>query len=161
MPVRLLLEIMGRLEELCFSEMRADQLQAYRESAGEPARYRERRQTGEISSDGIDVIEVHLNRIIHLLADAKGRGRGRRADHEIHGGECAGEVVADQLPNLLRLKILVIVVTGGQHIRPRQYPSLDFWAETLAARAHIQFSQVVKLLGTMPVAHAVEAGKIR
>ena len=68
MPVGCLLISVRDIEQLCFAEIVADQLQTRRQVAGETTWNRHSRQSGEVDGNGIDVREVHLDRISRFFA---------------------------------------------------------------------------------------------
>ena len=161
MPVGFLLVGMRHVEQLRFGEMRARDLQAHRQIAHEAAGNRHGRHAGEIRADRVDVVEIHLDRIRGLRADAEGDvGRGGAHEH-VDFRERALEVLVDQLPHALRLQVVRVVVAGGQHVRARHDAALDLGAEALAARALVQVHQILRILGAIAVTHAVEAREVR
>ena len=75
---RRLLEHLGGAEQRRLVEGLADELQAERQAVfREARRHRDARQAGEIHRHGEDVVQVHGDGIVHLLADGEGRRRRR------------------------------------------------------------------------------------
>ena len=93
-PVGLALVAVGDVEQPLLAEVRADELQCRPASrCTEAAGHRDRRQPGEIGADGVDVIQVHRDRIAGLGAQLEGRRRRGRTDQHIDLVEGALEVV--------------------------------------------------------------------
>src|SRR5579885_416778 len=105
-PIRLALVRMRGREEPFLREMRADDLQADRQPAGEAAGNRQRREAGKIRADRVDIVEVHGHGIRSLGAELEGGRRRRRPHDHIDLLECPLEVARDELADLLRLQIV-------------------------------------------------------
>ena len=71
------------------------------------------------------------------------------------------EIVRDQVPHLLRLEVVRIVVTGGQHVRTGHDAALDLSAEAFAAAATIKIQEILRIFGTTPETHAIESRQVR
>jgi hypothetical protein len=71
------LERMSHVKDGLLVEGAADDLQANRQPAGEAARHRDPRQSGDIDRDRVNVGQVHLQWVVGLLSQPK---RGRRRD---------------------------------------------------------------------------------
>jgi hypothetical protein len=104
--------------------------------SGEPAGNRQRRQAGEVRADGVDVVQVHRDRVGDLRARARrpawatsGPPAGR------HLLERAAKSSLIRCRQLLRLEVIGVVVAGGQHVGARHDAPLDLGAEALGARA--------------------------
>ena len=82
MPFRRLFVGVRDAQDGRFVEMFADDLQADRHAvAVKAAGQRERRQAGQIDRDRVDIRQIHLQRVLDLLADLeRRRRRGRRDD---------------------------------------------------------------------------------
>ena len=134
-----LLQRVGGLEQLLLGEGRARR-SGSRPAArgpppvglGEPGRDRDRRDPGEAHRHGEEVVEVHRERVVGLLAEPEGdRGRGR-GDDEVDRREGRGEVLGDLRPHLLRLAVVGVVVAGGERVGAEHDPPLHLGAEALA-----------------------------
>ena len=103
-PVVRLLVGVGDGEEVGFREGLTDELHADRQSAlADSAGQAHSGQSGQVDVDGEDVAQIHLDRIVGLLADLEGgEGRGRR-HQEVDFLEGVLEITADQGANLLSL----------------------------------------------------------
>ena len=141
--------------------MRADQLQADGQATRETTRQRHRRQPREVRADGVDVVEVHGDRVVALGADGeRGRGRGR-PKQQVAVRESPGEIGADELSHALGLEVIGVEVAGRQHIGAGHDPALDLGAEALTARARVEVCEVPRGVAAMTEAHTVEAREVR
>ena len=147
-------------------EGRGQHLDAGRQAVllGKPARHRDAGHAGEVRRDGGDVVEVHRQRVVELLADPERRGRRRRRDQHVGLLERGREVALDQGPHLLRLPVVGVVVAAGERVGAEDDPPLHLLAEAgVAGRAHhVLGARVVDPLRDHPqaVAHRVEAGEV-
>ena len=53
-------------------------------------------QSGEIGADGVDVVQVHGDRIVGLGTELEGRRRRGRPDQQIHLLEGGAKIIGDQ-----------------------------------------------------------------
>ena len=106
-----------------------------------------------------DVAQVHLQRVLALLANAEGGGGSHRAGDGIHIGKGAGKVILDEGAHLLRLAVVGVIVACAQRVGAEHDASLDLGAEATAARLAVILEHGV---GARAVAeaHAVEAGQV-
>ena len=87
-PLGVALERVGGAQDGGFVEHPADQLEADRQAirsrarrVDEPARHADRRQSREVGAHREDVGEIHLQRVVGLLAEPERRNRaGRHRD---------------------------------------------------------------------------------
>ena len=74
----------GDAQQRRLVEQPAGQLQADRQAiGGEAARHADRRQAGQVRADGEDVGQIHLQRIVDLLAEPERRRRARRHGDDV------------------------------------------------------------------------------
>src|SRR5688572_14419707 len=79
-----------------FIPVPAEYLQAYwKRRRGETAGNTDSRNAGQICRHGINVVQVHGQRIVELLADKKGRRRRRRSKNRVAAGKGIDEVLLD------------------------------------------------------------------
>ena len=83
MPVADLLVLVPDIQQARLVKIITDHLQANRQAIAKPGRYRDRRQTGEIDGDRIDIRQVHTDRIIRLFTQLEGDRRCRRPHDDI------------------------------------------------------------------------------
>src|SRR5437667_5255701 len=127
----------------------------------ESARNRNSRSARQVAGDGEDIVQVHLDRVVGLVADRK-RGRRRcRADDDVAAFVDALEILGNQPPHLLRLEVVRIVIAMREHVGADQDPTLDLGAETFGPRLLVHVEQVGILLRTVTIAHAVETRQVR
>ena len=112
-----------------------DQLQPDRQPVPgvQSGRHREARQRRQVAGDGVDVGQVHLQRVVDLLARAEGDGGRDRAGHHVAPLEGPVEVAADQRADLLGLQVVGVVVAGRERVGPEHDAPLDLGAEALVA----------------------------
>ena len=137
-----------------------EKLEADGEARGEAAGQRERGQAGEVRGHGEDVLEVHLQRVARLLAEAKGRRRRRGRRDRVARLEGALEVAADERPHLLRAQVVRVVVAGGERERAEDDAALDLGPEARVACPPVHRAQVGVSAFATAVAHAVVAGEV-
>src|SRR3569832_946332 len=156
-PVRDLLILVRDVEQPRLVEIIADELQTHRALADEAGRDGHAGQPRHVHRDGVDVGEIHGDRIAALLADVEGDGgRGRPRDHvDLFEG------VADELAQLLRLQVIRVVIAGRQHVGADHDAALHFRAEAFAARALVEIEQIFRRLTAVTETHAVVAREIR
>src|ERR1043166_404846 len=161
-PVSHLLVSVCDFQNRTFAERLAEQLQAdwqlriSAESAGQA----EAADSREIARDREHIREIHLNRIIALLADFE-RRRGRCRCHDrINLLESLDEVLANERADFLRAQIKRVVVAAAQHVRAEDDTSFHFRAESLPAGLAVKFDRV-GAIHTRAVADAVKAREVR
>src|SRR5579872_1512756 len=144
------------VQQSALAEMGTDDLQTNRQFANEAARNGDSRQTCEIGADRVDVIEIHGDRIRGLGTYGECRRRRRRTHQYIHLAEGTTEVRSDELPDLLRLEVVSIVVTRGQHVGACHDTTLHLGPESFTARAFVQIHQIARLLATMTESDTID-----
>src|SRR6185437_9012101 len=83
-----------------FVKRLADHLQAERQTfARKTGGHRHRRQTRQVDGHREDVVEIHGQRVVHLVADAERSGGSRRRQDGIDAPESGIEVPRDQRAN--------------------------------------------------------------
>jgi hypothetical protein len=160
-PVGRELELMRRAEQPRLREVRPDELQSQGQPVDETARRRHAGQSREVRADGVDVVQIHGDRVVDLGADGEGRSRRRGPGEQIHLLECGAKIVRDQAAHALCLQIVRIEIAGRQHVGAGHDAALDLGAEPLAARALVEVGEILRALAAVAVAHAVEARQVR
>ena len=131
---------------------------------GQAARHRDAGHAREVGGDGRQVVEVHRQRVVELLAELERRRRRGRREQHVGVGERLREVLADQRAHLLRLAVVGVVVAARQGVRAQDDAALHLVAEAgLAGRPHhLLGAGRLDALGVrpQPVAHRVEAGQV-
>ncbi len=151
---------MGDLEQGGFLEVGRQELQADGQALlVEAAGQAEAGDAGQAGGQGEDVLQVHGQGVVHVLAQAEGGGGGGGGGDEIHLLEGALEVLLDQGADLLGLVVVGVVVAGGQGVGAEHDAALDLGAELLATRVVEDIPHAVGL-GARAVADAVEAGQV-
>jgi len=160
-PVRQLLKLVRNPQQLAFVEGRCLELQTDGQLAGcQTAGDRDAWQAREVGADGVDVAEVHGQRIVEFFSEAKGGSRGDRASDDVHSLECFRKIVRDAAADFECFQVVGIVVSGGQRVRAEHDAALDFGTESLTATLAVEIDQVIELFRSMSVMNAVEAGEI-
>lgn len=146
----------ARLVEIPADELHADG-EAVRFAHGE----REAGEPGEVQGHGVDVHEVHLERIINDGAEFPRRDRRNGAEQGVAGAERVQVVLADEAADLRGLLVVGVVVPGGKDVGAEQDAALDFLPEALAAGTAVEVVEILGIGGAVAVAHAVEPGEVR
>ncbi len=95
----------------------------------------------EIGVDGVDVAQIHFERVVELASKLEGGcRRGRRKEH-IDLLECAVEITPNQRPYTLAFRVILVVVTGRQNVRAQHDTPLHFLAKPLRTRGCIKLLQ--------------------
>ena len=101
--------------------------------ATKPHGHREPGDAREVGGHREDVGQVHLQRVVGLLAQPEGgRGRGRRRDH-VARREGGLEIAPDQGADLLGAQVVGVVVARGQDERAEDDAALHLGPEALVA----------------------------
>ena len=119
---------------------------------------------GQVGGDGREVVEVHRDRVVDLLAQLERGGRRGRRDQHVGLLEGGREVARDQRAHLLGLAVVGVVVAAGQGVGAEDDPALHLVAEPgLAGGAHdVLGRRRLDPLGEHPqaVAHGVELREV-
>ena len=139
-------ESIREAEHLLLVEMIAENLQPDRQAfACCAARHAHAGNARQAAGDGVNVGQIHLHRIVHLLADSesgKGRNRARRWHPP---AESVREIARDQRAHFLRFQIIRVVIAVAQHVSAQHDAALHFGAEAFAARVAIHVAQRVRM----------------
>ena len=93
-------------------------------------------------------------------AQLPGHGGCDRACDQIALLKSTIEVIGDEPTNLLRAKIVRVVITMTQYISTDQDAAFHFGAKAFCARAPVEIPQVAWVGCAMTIAHAVKAAQI-
>ena len=129
---------------------------------GQSRRQRHPGDAGQVRGDRRDVVQVHRQRVVELLAELERRGRRRRGDEHVGLLERGREVALDERADLLRRAVVGVVVARRQRVGAQDDAALDLVAEALAAGGgHDALGRRV-VLRDHPQAepHAVELGQV-
>jgi hypothetical protein len=91
-------------------EVRTNEVQANRQAIYQAAGHRYAGQSGEIRTDRVDVVEVHRDRVIGLVAELEGGCRRCWPGNDVDIRKGLPEIASNQLPYLLSLEVVRIVV---------------------------------------------------
>ncbi len=116
----------------------------------------------EVRRDRREVVEVHGQRVVELLAELERRGGRRRRDQHVDLLERGVEVALDERAHLLRAAVVGVVVAGAQRVGAEDYPALDLGAEPgLARRRHdVLDGAAAGRVHAEAEAHRVELGEV-
>src|SRR3569832_2990093 len=111
MPVGGAMVLVGDVEHLRFAEIVADQLQSDRQAPGiEAARQAHARQACQVGGNGVEVVQVHLDRVVGFLDELESStGRGG-AEDVVVVFVCFVVVVGVLVSVFLRLQVIGVVV---------------------------------------------------
>src|SRR5205823_8216187 len=107
-----------------------------------------------------DVGKIHRQRISCFLSDLERHGWRGRCEDDVHLLECFLKISEHQRTDFQSLQVVRIVVSSTQSISAQQYPTLDFFAESVMARSAIHLLETGVAGLAQTVAHAIVAGKI-
>ena len=158
MPVGFFLVEMRKVQHLLFCEVRPNQLQTGGQASNAAAWNRDARHTGEVYRYRIDVIQIHLHRVIYFLADLKCRSRRSRASQNIDLLETTLQIIINQLPDFLGLQVIGIVVTGRQHVGACHDAPLNLITETFHTRTFVKAFKIITISSAMAETHTIKAG---
>src|SRR4051812_15421679 len=136
-----LLHHFAKREQRLLVERTADQLQPKRQTLGVLAGgHGDARQSGHVHRHRKDVVEIHLDRIGALFADAEGRRRRRRRQDRVDAFcKTVLKVLLDQGADFLRAQVIGVVIAGREHIGTDHDAAADFVAKPLGAGLLVQF----------------------
>ena len=142
-------------------ELRPLQLQADGQTVvGETARDTDAADASQVATDGVNVTQVHRQRVGRLFARLEGGGGSGGARQHIALAEHLLKVLQDQPANLERLQVVGVDVAAGQGIGAQHDAALHLGAESLAAAAAVLLDEVALLRRAVTVAHPVETGQV-
>ncbi len=79
---------------------------------------------------------------------------------QVEATEGPVEVLDDEGAGPLGLRVVGVVVAGGERIGAQHDAALHFGTEALAAGAHVHIVEVLGVRGPVAVTHPVEAGQV-
>ena len=113
MPPSHLLILVSYVQQMAFGEVIANDLHPDWEVIRKPNRQGHAGKSGQVDGDGINVGQIHRDRVCTFFAEAESDG-GRGWPHDdIDFFKCALEIIADQPADFLRFQIIGILITGG------------------------------------------------
>ena len=107
-----------------------------------------------------NIREIHLQRIVHLLANFECDAGRNRADDHVDLIESVIEILLYERAYFLRLQVVRVVVPGAERVRAEHDAPLDFGAEPIAARLAHHFPHLVAFLKAITVLDAVVARQV-
>ena len=117
--------------------MEADRQAAGGEAAGE----RNAANPGQVGADGVEVNQVHRDRVVGLLAQLEGgRGRDRAAD-QVNLLEGLKKILPDQPSHPQGLRVIGVVIAGREGVGTKHDSPLDLRPEALGAAAAVHLDQ--------------------
>jgi len=120
----------------------ADYLDPHGEPAHPTARQAHARKAAHVEGRRVDVHEVHLKGIIHLLSGPERRAGRDGRQKAVHMLEGAVKVFLDQPPYLLGLEVIGVVIARGEDITPKHYSTLDLRAESFTPGGLVHFCKI-------------------
>ncbi len=100
---------------------------------GEAAGYADARNTSEISVYGVNIVEIHFERVIRLFTELEGRPRGGGAENRIAIFKRPIKVTFDESADLQSAQVIGIVIAARKGVGAQHDPSFNFGAETLSS----------------------------
>ena len=136
MPAGRLLKGMRQPEKGRLFKMSAHQLHADRQVLRvKPDRESQPRHARQVGRQGEDILKVHGQRVIAVLADLEGGGGRHRRGDRIHRGEGRIEICPDQGAHFLRLPVIGVVIAGRKRVGAQHDAPLDLGAKAPPARS--------------------------
>ncbi len=124
-------------------------------------RNRNPRNAGQICGHGVNVRQIHCQRIINFFAQLERRRRTSRRHDRVHFFERIVKVARQQCAHALRFQIISIVISGAQRIRSQHDSAFHLGAESMIARATIHVGQRSRIFRAKSITHAVKARQVR
>ena len=78
----------------------------------EAARNADAADARQVAGNGENIAQIHLQRIVRLLADLERRRRRSRRHHRVHLLERLQKIVADERADFLRPQIICVVIAA-------------------------------------------------
>ena len=150
----------GHAEQHRLAERRRQHLHPDGQAVGaRPEGHRDGGVSREVRGDGAHVVHVHRHGVVHLGPEVE--GRRRRGGAEQHVDRLVGPVEGPhhQRPHPLGLRVVRVVVAGGQRVGAEHHPALDLGAEARRAGRGVHGCHVLAV-DPQPVADAVVAGQV-
>src|SRR6266702_3193690 len=155
MPRALFVSV-GDLQNGLFAKRFAEQLQAYRKFWGQRSRFRvagrgeaagntDPADAGDVRSDGENIGQIHLERVVRFFTDFERRGGRGGRDNGIHVLERFQKILANEGADLLGPQVIGIVVAAAEDVSAEDDAAFDFSAETGAARSAVELNRVTTL----------------
>ena len=160
MPVRSLLVGVGQVEQGRLRKVRPDELQPHRQPVGKAAGDGHRRQAGNVGRQGVDVHQVHLQRVVHPFPDGEGGYRGHRRRQGVNPLKNAGKILPDEGTGLLRLPIVSVIVAGRKGKSPQHNAPLHLGAEPVLPGAFHRRPHIALALVGITVLDAIVARQV-
>src|SRR5829696_6793621 len=161
LEIRHLLDGAGSLEQHRLGEMVAHELDAHGEPLRQAAGDAYRGNAGEVHGDGAEVLIVHGERVVDLLADPKRHRRRGRADEHLVARKGLPEILYYLRAHLLGLGVVSVVVAAGESIGTEHDAPLRLVPEALFARPAVHLVDALGSRGPIAVAYPVKAGQVR
>src|ERR687890_408732 len=161
LEIRHLLDGAGSLEEQGLGEMVAHELDAHGEPLRQAAGDAYRGNAGEVHGDGAEVLIVHGERVVDLLADPKRHRRRGRGDEHLVARKGFPEVLYYLRAHLLGLGVVSVVVAAGESIGTEHDAPLRLVPEAHFARPTVHLVDTLGSRGPIAVAYPVKAGQVR
>ena len=114
------------------------------------------RQSRQIHGNGINIPQIHLNRICQALSQLRRGGGRHRPKNQIVFFKGSVEGLLNQRFHLQRLQIVGIVIAGTQHERPKHDAAFYFLPKALRAGFLVHIMKALTGFGAVTVLNAVK-----
>src|ERR671917_499224 len=159
LEVRDLLSGAGCAQEHDFGEVVAHELDADRQAVGETPGDAYGGDTGEVHGDGAEVLVVHSEWVVDLLADTERHARCGRGDEDVVAGEGGAKVLDDAGANLLGLGVVGVVVARREGVGAEHDAALRLVPKAFLTCFTVHLVYAVSR-HAQPVAHPIESGQV-
>ena len=142
MEIGLRLKLVGNPQQSCLAKGTTLQLQSdWQIVRINPARDRNGWEPGQVGCDGINIGQVHGQRIVYPLANLERRARCGWTKDYIDFVQRPVEILLDQPSYFGCANIVLVVIPRTECKRSQKYPAFDFLAEVIRASFAIHLVQ--------------------
>ena len=106
-------------------------LQTCRQTSHKTAGQGQTANTADIGGAGVNIGQIHHQRIAELLSQFESNAGRRRRYQTINLFEYFLKLLGDQYPQFLRFEIILIIISGRQSESAQNNPALNFIAKSL------------------------------
>src|SRR5208337_2996797 len=119
------------------------------------------RDAGQAGGNSVDIGEIHLQGVVHTLAELEGGDGGGWGDDHVHLVKRFQKIPGDESAHFLGFQVISIVVAGAQDVGAKHNAPLHLGAKPFAACPFVHLLQIRVLSGPESIAHTIVARQIR
>src|SRR5258705_5934819 len=134
MPIGNFLVLMSDVQQFCLSKIVTNDLQSDCATYTiKPDEDRHPGQASKIRGHGINVIEIHLDGIVDVFPEIKGRCRRCRSHYHVNVFKGGLKILSKQATKFLCLQIVGVVISVRKNVSSYQNASLYLGPETFGS----------------------------